>query len=54
MGRGFCAGFGAGLDANIAKYFAIRVIQADWLGIKYNGFTDTRNGRACAGFVFRF
>ena len=54
MGNSFYAEFGAGVDANIMKHLAFRVIQADWLAVKYSGLTDTRNGRACAGFVFRF
>jgi hypothetical protein len=51
--NGFAMGFGGGLDCNVGRHFAIRVIQADYLRMRVSTqwFNDARLG---IGIVFKF
>lgn len=50
---GFSMAFGGGLDINMGKNFALRIVQADYLMTK--ALDDTQNNfRIGAGIVFRF
>ena len=46
--------FGGGLDANIGRHFAIRIVQGDWWLLRSNGSFDKNNARVSSGIVVRF
>lgn len=53
----FAFAVGGGLDANVLKNFAIRVIQADYVFVKVQGFgfdANSHNLRLSTGVVFKF
>jgi hypothetical protein len=50
---GFDTMVGGGLDVGHG-HFAFRVIQADWMLTRFDGFTNKRNFRASTGLVLRF
>jgi hypothetical protein len=45
--------FGGGLDLG-SQRLAFRLVQADWMITRFNGFTDKNNVRVSTGMVFRF
>jgi len=45
--------FGGGLDLG-RKRFAFRLVQADWMITRFNGFTDKNNARVSTGVLYRF
>ncbi len=49
----FAAAAGGGLDVNLTKGIALRVIQAEYVFMRFGGQTQN-NGRASVGIVFRF
>ena len=44
---------GGGLDLG-RKRFAFRLVQADWMITRFNGFTDKNNARVSTGVLYRF
>ena len=50
----FAMAFGGGADVKVADKVAFRLIQADWLGLRSEGFTSKKNARISTGLVFRF
>ncbi|HSB10654.1 MAG TPA: outer membrane beta-barrel protein [Blastocatellia bacterium] len=52
-GTGFALAVGGGVDVNVGKKFAIRIIQVDYLPERSFG-SWTQNFRAQAGVVFKF
>lgn len=51
---GFAVMAGGGVDVNVTRSTAIRVIQGDWLVWRTQGLTEKANGRISSGLVFRF
>ena len=49
----FAAAAGGGLDVQLGKRLALRVVQADYLLTRLGGFTQN-NARISTGLVFRF
>lgn len=45
--------FGGGLDVG-SQRMALRLVQADWMITRFNGFTDKNNVRVSTGVLFRF
>jgi hypothetical protein len=45
--------FGGGVDAGSQK-LAFRVVQFDWLNVRFNGVSDKNNMRISTGVLFRF
>ena len=52
--NGFAMAVGGGLDVNLNKRVAWRLIQGDWLLFRAGGETDKKNARISTGIVFRF
>ena len=52
--NGFAMAVGGGLDVNLNKHVALRLVQGDWLMFRAGGETDSKNGRVSTGIVFRF
>ncbi|HJZ63298.1 MAG TPA: outer membrane beta-barrel protein [Candidatus Acidoferrum sp.] len=52
--NGFAMGVGGGLDVNLNKHVAWRLVQGDWLLFRAGGETDKKNARISTGIVFRF
>jgi opacity protein-like surface antigen len=50
----FAMALGGGLDANVGRHVAVRLVQADWLLLRSGGVTDKKNVRVSTGLVFRF
>jgi opacity protein-like surface antigen len=50
----FAMALGGGLDVNASDYFALRVIQADWLSFRRAGESINQNVRVSIGAVLRF
>lgn len=53
----FAYAVGGGLDVNINKHFAIRLVQAEFLGVNFDDsvdFGNTTNFRYSSGIVFKF
>jgi hypothetical protein len=50
----FAMAFGGGADVKVADKVAFRLIQADWLVLRSEGFTSKKNVRVSTGLVFRF
>jgi hypothetical protein len=53
-GGAFTTALGGGLDVNASNGFAVRLVQADWVLVRADGFTDRKNVRVSTGVVFRF
>jgi opacity protein-like surface antigen len=53
-GSAFAMAVGGGVDLNASRHLAVRLIQADWLLLRSEGFTNKQNARVSAGIVFRF
>jgi hypothetical protein len=51
--NGFVMFFGGGVDMGSGK-LAFRLVQADWLITRFDGFTDKNNARVSTGVLFRF
>jgi hypothetical protein len=51
---GFSMAVGGGMDLNIGKHFAYRVVQADWLPFRSGPDWIKKNARVSTGIVFRF
>jgi len=49
----FALGFGAGLDLNLRRRFALRLVQADYIPARLTGQWES-NFRISTGLVFRF
>ncbi|HET7208278.1 MAG TPA: hypothetical protein VFI95_17005 [Terriglobales bacterium] len=45
--------FGGGVDLG-KKQIAVRLFQADWMIVRFNGITDKNNARVSTGLLFRF
>lgn len=52
--NGFAMAVGGGLDVNLNKHIAWRLVQGDWLMFRAGGETDKKNARVSTGIVFRF
>jgi len=50
----FSMAFGGGLDANMGRHFAFRIVQGDWWLLRSNGTFDKNNARVSSGIVVRF
>ncbi len=50
----FMMGFGGGLDVNVGRSLAIRVIQFDWLPSRFEGVWSTEDVRFGFGAVFKW
>jgi hypothetical protein len=53
-GGTFAMAFGGGADVKMADKVAFRLVQADWLVLRSEGFTSKKNVRVSTGLVFRF
>lgn len=51
---GFAVLAGGGVDANVNRHLAVRVVQADWMLVHGSGATSSKNARLCFGVVFKF
>jgi hypothetical protein len=51
--NGFDMMIGGGIDAGHGT-IAWRVVQFDWMSVRFNGVSDNKNVRASTGVVFRF
>ena len=51
---GFAMQVGGGLDIGLRKGIGFRLVQADWMSLRFNGNTDNKNLRASTGIVLKF
>jgi hypothetical protein len=51
---GFAMMFGGGIDAGVRKGIGLRIVQADWMSLRFNGVTDNKNTRVSTGIVLQF
>ena len=51
---GFAMAVGGGLDVNLNKHVALRLVQGDWMMFRAGGETDRKNVRVSTGLVLRF
>jgi len=51
---GFAVLAGGGVDVNMNRRFAVRVVQADWMLLHGNAGNSDRNARISAGIVVKF
>jgi len=52
--NGFTMMFGGGADVKVAKAFAVRLVQADWVYYRFSGQSESHNVRVSTGIVVRF
>lgn len=52
--NGFALLAGGGVDGNVNRNLAIRVVQADWMLLHGDGGTSSKNVRLSFGVVFKF
>lgn len=50
---GFAMMFGGGVDVG-RKQMAFRLVQVDWLSLRFSGVTNNNNARVSTGILFRF
>jgi hypothetical protein len=51
---GFAMMLGGGLDIGLRKGIGLRLLQADWMSLRFSGTTDNKNGRVSTGIVLKF
>jgi opacity protein-like surface antigen len=51
---GFSMAVGGGMDAKVTDHLSWRILQGDWLMIRFSGTTDRKNARVSTGIVYRF
>lgn len=52
--NGFAMAMGGGADVTLTRSFAVRVIQADWVYLRFSGVGESKNARVSTGIVLRF
>ncbi len=51
---GFAMQVGGGLDVGLRKGIGLRLVQADWMSLRFHGDTNNKNGRVSTGIVLKF
>lgn len=51
---GFAMMVGGGLDFGVRKGIGFRIVQVDWMSLRFNGVTDNKNTRVSTGIVLKF
>ena len=51
---GFAMQVGGGLDIGLRKGIGLRLLQADWMSLRFSGHTDNKNARVSTGIVLKF
>jgi hypothetical protein len=51
---GFAMQVGGGLDLGLRKGIGFRLVQADWMSLRFSGNTDNRNVCVSTGIVLKF
>ena len=51
---GFAMQVGGGLDIGLRKGIGLRLVQADWMSLRFSGNTNNKNLRASSGIVLKF
>ncbi len=51
---GFAMLVGGGLDIGLRKGIGFRLVQADWMSLRFHGNTDNKNIRVSTGIVLKF
>ncbi len=51
---GFAMLVGGGLDIGMRKGIGFRLVQADWMSLRFSGNTDNKNVRVSTGIVLKF
>jgi hypothetical protein len=51
---GFAMQVGGGLDIGLRKGIGFRLVQADWMSLRFSGETHNKNGRVSTGIVLKF
>jgi len=45
---------GGGLDIGLRKGIGLRLVQADWMSLRFHGDTNNKNTRVSTGIVLKF
>ncbi len=51
---GFAMQVGGGLDIGLRKGIGFRLVQADWMSLRFSGNTNNKNVRVSTGIVLKF
>ena len=51
---GFAMQVGGGLDIGLRKGIGFRLVQADWMSLRFSGNTNNQNARVSTGIVLKF